>query len=50
MVFGAHTFRQFAEMLASSDVDSEVRDPWVRAMVGQPATVISTTLHAPLDW
>ena len=29
MVFGANTYRQFAQMLASSTEESEVRDPWV---------------------
>ena len=50
MVFGANTYRQFAEMLASSTEDSEVRDPWVTRMWNIPATVVSTTLQEPLDW
>jgi dihydrofolate reductase len=50
MVFGATTFREFVGMLASSSEDSDVRDPWVTRMCGMPATVISTTLHEPLDW
>jgi dihydrofolate reductase len=50
MVFGANTFRAFAEMLASSTEGSDVRDPWVTRMVNQPATVVSTTLEGPLDW
>ena len=50
MVFGAKTHRLFAEMLASSTEESEVRDPWVTAMWKMPATVVSTTLHEPLDW
>jgi len=50
MVFGAKTHRLFAEMLASSTEDSEVRDPWVTAMWKMPATVVSTTLQEPLDW
>jgi dihydrofolate reductase len=50
MVFGAHTFRAFTEMLASSAEDSEVRDPWVTRMVSLPATVVSSTLEEPLDW
>ena len=32
MVFGATTFRDFVEMLASSDEDSDVRDGWVTRM------------------
>jgi dihydrofolate reductase len=50
MVFGATTFHEFVGMLASSTEDSDVRDPWVTRMCGMPATVISTTLHEPLDW
>jgi dihydrofolate reductase len=50
MVFGANTYRLFAQMLASSTEESEVRDPWVTRMVNMPATVVSTTLKDPLDW
>jgi dihydrofolate reductase len=50
MVFGANTYRLFAQMLASSTEESEVRDPWVTRMVSTPATVVSTTLKEPLDW
>jgi dihydrofolate reductase len=50
MVFGARTFREFSQMLASSTEDSDVRDPWVTRMWRSPATVISSTLHEPLDW
>jgi dihydrofolate reductase len=50
MVFGATTFREFVEMLASSTEDSDVRDPWVTRMRSMPATVVSSTLTAPLDW
>ena len=50
MVFGAKTYRLFAEMLASSTEESEVRDPWVARMVSLPAIVVSTTLEGPLDW
>jgi dihydrofolate reductase len=50
MVFGANTHRQFVQMLASSTVESEVRDPWVTRMLNMPATVVSTTLEEPLDW
>jgi dihydrofolate reductase len=50
MVFGAKTFRDFVEMLATSTEDSDVRDPWVTRMTTLPATVISTTLTEPLDW
>ena len=50
MVFGANTYRLFAEMLASSTEESEVRDPWVTRMRNLPTTVVSTTLEGPLDW
>ncbi|WP_433333657.1 dihydrofolate reductase family protein [Spirillospora sp. CA-294931] len=50
MVFGANTFRAFAQMLASSTEDSDVRDPWVTRMRNLPTTVVSTTLEGPLDW
>ena len=50
MVFGANTYRAFAEMLASSTEDSDVRDPWVTRMRSLPATVVSTTLEGPLNW
>jgi dihydrofolate reductase len=50
MVFGANTIRQFVRMLASSTEESDVRDPWVTRMRNMPATVVSTTLQAPLDW
>jgi len=50
MVFGANTFRQFVQMLASSTEDSDVRDPWVTRMRNLPATVVSSTLEGPIDW
>ena len=50
LVLGANTYRAFAEMLASSTEESEVRDPWVTRMRTMPATVVSTTLEAPLEW
>ena len=50
MVFGANTYRLFAQMLASSTEESDVRDPWVTRMRSLPATVVSTTLEGPLDW
>jgi dihydrofolate reductase len=50
MVFGANTYREFAQMLANSTEESEVRDPWVTKMWRSPATVVSTTLKEPLDW
>lgn len=50
MVFGANTYRAFAQMLAESTEASDVRDPWVTRMRNLPATVVSTTLEGPLDW
>ena len=50
MVFGANTYRAFAQMLASSTEESDVRDAWVTRMRSLPATVVSTTLEGPLDW
>ncbi len=50
MVFGATTYRAFAQMLAESTEESDVRDPWVTRMWNMPATVVSTTLEEPLDW
>src|SRR6266511_1130027 len=50
MVFGANTYRLFAQMVASSSEESEVRDPWVTRMRNLPAAVVSTTLEGPLDW
>jgi dihydrofolate reductase len=50
MVFGANTYRAFAQMVASSSEESEVHDPWVTRMRNLPAVVVSTTLKGPLDW
>jgi dihydrofolate reductase len=50
MVLGANTYRLFAQMLASSTEESDVRDPWVTRMVNLPAIVVSTTLEEPIDW
>src|SRR5580692_69477 len=50
MVLGANTYRLFAQMLAESTDESEVRDPWVTRMRHLPATVVSSTLDGPLDW
>jgi dihydrofolate reductase len=50
MVFGASTYRLFAQMLASSTGESEAHDPWVTRMRNLPATVVSATLPGRLDW
>jgi dihydrofolate reductase len=50
LVLGATTYREFAQMWASSSESSEVRDPWVSRMRSLPTTVVSSTLTGPLDW
>ncbi|MEU7589646.1 dihydrofolate reductase family protein [Micromonospora sp. NPDC049230] len=50
MVFGARTYREFAQMLAASTEESDVRDAWVTRMRALPATVVSNTVQEPLDW
>ena len=50
MVFGADTFRTFAEILATSPTDAEVYDEWVTRMRSLPATIVSSTLHEPVEW
>lgn len=50
IVLGANTYRAFAQMLASSTEESEVRDAWVTRMRNLPTTVVSSTLEGPLDW
>ena len=50
MVFGAGTYRTFRRFLSAADAESEVHDPWVTRMIDLPATVVSATLEAPLDW
>jgi dihydrofolate reductase len=50
MVFGASTYRQFAQMLAPGTGEPDVGDPWVSRMRSLPATVVSTTLEGPLNW
>lgn len=50
MLFGANTYRAFAEMLANSSEGDDVRDPWVDRMRGLPTFVVSSTLEGPLDW
>jgi dihydrofolate reductase len=49
MVLGANTYRVFAHLLAANTEES-VHDPWVTRLRNLPATVVSTTLEAPLDW
>ncbi|MFF0303890.1 dihydrofolate reductase family protein [Streptomyces sp. NPDC004562] len=49
MVLGAHTYRAFAQLIAS-ETEEAVHDPWVTRMRNMPATVVSSTLEEPLDW
>ncbi len=50
MVFGASTYRQFAQMLAPGSGQPDAGDPWVSRMRSLPATVVSATLPGPVDW
>jgi dihydrofolate reductase len=50
MVFGANTFRLFAQMFAAPKEEYRMGDPWITRMRNTPATVVSTTLSGPLDW
>jgi len=50
MVFGANTYRAFAQMLAASSEGDDVRDLWVDRMRSLPTYVVSSTLRRPLDW
>jgi dihydrofolate reductase len=49
MVFGANSYRFFLGVLAPSPEQPKL-DPWVDRMRSMPATIVSTTLKAPLDW
>jgi dihydrofolate reductase len=49
MVFGASTYRTFTQLLDLGE-EASVNDLWVTRMRYLPATVVSTTLQAPLDW
>lgn len=49
MVFGANTYRAFTQLLDLGE-EASVNDLWVTRMRHLPATVVSTTLRAPLDW
>jgi dihydrofolate reductase len=50
MVFGANTYRFFAQMLAPSTQEPEMGEDWGTRMRSMPATVVSSTLEGPLDW
>lgn len=50
LVLGANTYREFVALLAMSEQQPEVLDPWVTRMRNLPTTVVSTTVEEPLDW
>jgi dihydrofolate reductase len=50
MVLGAHTFRQFLELLGGGPEEVAALDPVNSLMRSLPTTVVSTTLDGPLDW
>jgi dihydrofolate reductase len=50
MVFGAKTMRINVEMLGPNTEGAGEPDPWVERMRCMPTTVVSNTLHGPLDW
>ncbi|WP_122817340.1 dihydrofolate reductase family protein [Nocardioides pantholopis] len=50
MLLGATTYREFAQLLASSTAESGIGDLWVDRMRSMPTTVLSSTLREPLDW
>jgi dihydrofolate reductase len=49
MVFGAKTYREFAQMLGLS-ITPDGLDPVNSRMRSLPAMVVSSTLDGPLDW
>jgi dihydrofolate reductase len=50
LVLGANTFRDFLHFLGPASAGSPVDDPINTRMKNMPTTVVSTTLHGPLDW
>lgn len=50
LVLGANSFREFQHHLGSHTRESEASDPVNTRMKFLPTTVISSTLHDPLDW
>jgi len=50
MIFGANTYRDFAEMFDPDKPDPEGLDAWVTNMRNLPATVVSSSVKAPLHW
>ena len=50
LILGATTFREFLHFLGPASAESSVNDPINTRMKTMPTTVVSTTLHGPLDW
>lgn len=50
LVLGADTLRQFMEMIGPSAMSDDEIDPTNKRMRDLPATVVSSTLQAPVDW
>ena len=50
LVLGATTFRDFMHFLGPGSEEAPVNDPINTQMKNMPTTVVSTTLHGPLDW
>jgi dihydrofolate reductase len=50
LVLGANTFRDFLYFLGPGSEESAMSDPINTRMKNMPTTVVSTTLHGPLDW
>jgi len=47
LVLGAHTFRQFQELITGKVEDL---DPVNARMKSMPTTVLSKSIHGPIDW
>ncbi|WP_166968827.1 dihydrofolate reductase family protein [Brevibacterium atlanticum] len=45
-----YTFDVFSSLDGYASIIPDVLDPWVSAMRQSLTTVVSTTLHEPLDW
>jgi dihydrofolate reductase len=50
LVLGATTFREFMHFLGPLTAESAMSDPINSRMKNMPTTVVSATLHEPLDW
>jgi dihydrofolate reductase len=50
LVLGATTFRDFMHFLGPASAESPVSDPINTRMKNMPTTVVSSTLHGPVDW